>query len=280
MNIIKLIKTNIYVQIAIILIISYFIYKQYKIEEGFYGLDLLDSADFRECCQKWGCGSWACQQLLLYKKPLLNYIGTIYSTAMPPTNYLLYKKWNDSTASYDYLYKDRNDKFVFIDFNKNELKNGDEILIENFSYKVNLIPQHQDISSRYSKSGGVRRLIKGDFKNNIKPYSLFNGHNVGHKIDYDHYYPPLYDIYKRPVHYSTEGDFMVTTGQYGILAPLDKSDKNLILYEREIRPNLNEYQYFVKYNNNIIELSKRHKISDGDIIKIPGETVLYKFEKN
>jgi hypothetical protein len=95
-------------------------------------------------------------------------------------------------------------------------------------------------------------------------------YNVGHNIDYDHYYPPLYDIYKRPVHYSSEGDFMVTTGEYGILKSLDKLDKSLKLYEREIRPNINEYQYFAKQGETIIELPNTHKISNGDIIKLPG----------
>jgi hypothetical protein len=41
-------------------------------------------------------------------------------------NYALYKRWNDYTASYDYLYKNRDNKFIFIKLNKDELNNGDE----------------------------------------------------------------------------------------------------------------------------------------------------------
>lgn len=236
-------------------IIIYIMYKQTK--ESFYGLDFLDSKDYLQCCQKWGCGSWACQQLLLYKKPLIKYVGTIYSTTMPQKIYSMYKKYNNQTASYDYLYRDRNNKFGFIKLNNDKIKEG------------------FNVSPRY----GIHRLIKGDFDTNIKPYSLFYGYNVGHKINYDHYYPPLYNIYKRPVHYSVDGDFMTTIGKYGILRPINiENTETLDLYEREIRPNLNEYQYFIKMDEIIIELPNSYKINDGAIIELPGTDILYKLE--
>jgi hypothetical protein len=329
-NIIELLKNNKIVQLVIIIAIVFVLYKYYnKTKEGFYSLDFMNSSDYLQCCHKYGCGSWICQQLLLYKKPLIKYVGTIYSSVMPQMIYSLYQKYNHTTASYDYLYKtinaDQNFSFVKLD-TKQSLKHGDVVHVshDDQAHKTVTPKCGPPVTEGFgnnptTKDGdfivnlhnhkrpiyGAHRLIKGDFDTNIKPYSQFYGYNVGHQIDYDHYYPPLYGVYKRPVHYQISGDFMSTTGKYGILRPIqrvvdkrqlgdlsehatDKLDKDfdeynsndfIEIYEKEVQPYRNEYQYFIKAGDTTIELPNNRKISDGDIIKLPMTGQIYKFER-
>ena len=302
-----------FIMIGLGLLVIFFLLKPTR--ENFYSLDHINSSDYLECCQKWGCGSWACQQLLLYKKPLIRFIGSIYSPIIPQRSYSLFKRFNNETASYDYVYQNLSPqgKMTFVKIpTSHPLKDGEVIMIDsshsNGQEKFIVKEDHmykKIKNSIKSPSYGSIKLNKGYFSTSIKPYSEFHGLNVGHNIDYDHYYPPLYGIYKRPSHYDVSGDFVTTTGKYGILKPIkleknkdgdhntnvtfdkDMDDYNIEyennnfmeLYEKEIEPKRNEYQYFVKNGNKLIEIPIHRRIYDGDIVRIPGSTILYKFER-
>lgn len=196
--------------------------------------------------------------------PYLNYVGIIYSSSLPQKVYVLYELYDGIHSKFDYYYRHIDSYYYNYEFiqipSNHDLVDGSKIKIDNSDdiYTVNL---------RYPYT----RLT-----NDIR---IFPGKTFGYNPIYDTYNNILY---KRPVHYSVGGNFVTSTGKYGVLIPIKNKDDNTIidgnkytLYEKEIDPSSNKYKYYIENNERYIELEKNTKIIDKEILQIDDKYYMF-----
>jgi hypothetical protein len=228
--------------IFLVILIVILLFK--RTSEKYDGLSYVDDMDYQNCCKLYGCNSFNCQYFLNQRQAPYVLVGAVMYNKN--NIYSLYQRYNVDTKLYEYYYLDKQDKnnqiFIKIDTDGSQLMNNDKLKINNLEYKVYIHNMNSQIMNNY------------DYYNYFNTYPRFN----------------VYDnVYTNKV-------IKPIVGPGGLLQSIDGKNKYILL-EQVLNPKHHEYSYLVNIDGNLLPINRNKKLTDGEIVNVPGLEENYKF---